>query len=71
MRDQLDILKREFECNRFPTPERKRELSGLVGLDYKVVTNWFQNKRKIEYKFNKLKIHYMEMQNALNQKPQD
>lgn len=52
---QLQVLKSEFEYNKFPTQDRKRELSILVGLDYKVVTNWFQNKRKIEYRIDKLR----------------
>lgn len=53
---QLQILKQEFFQNKFPTPDRKWALSKITGLDYKVITNWFQNKRKIQYRLDKLKL---------------
>lgn len=55
---QVQILKDEFSQNRFPTPERKWELTELTGLEYKVITNWFQNKRKLEYRLNKLQSQH-------------
>lgn len=56
--NQVEILKEEFSHNRFPTPERKCELSELTGLEYRVITNWFQNRRKLEYRLNKLQSQH-------------
>lgn len=58
--DQVEILKEEFLQNKFPAPDRKWELSKITGLDYKVITNWFQNKRKIQYRLDKLKLLHPE-----------
>lgn len=54
-KEQLTILKKEFECNKFPTVSRKWELCDITELKYSVIANWFQNQRKVENKLNRLK----------------
>lgn len=68
--NQLEILKEEFVQNRFPTPQRKNELSEETGLDYKVITNWFQNKRKLEYRLNKLRTQHLNFPIVKDENPQ-
>ncbi|KAI0045207.1 hypothetical protein FA95DRAFT_1561344 [Auriscalpium vulgare] len=46
--EQLKILREIFEAKPYPTREERNTLALEVGMDYKAITVWFQNKRQSE-----------------------
>ncbi|NXX19034.1 NANOG protein, partial [Podargus strigoides] len=43
--EQLQILHERFQCQKYLSPQQIRELAAGLGLTYKQVKTWFQNRR--------------------------
>ena len=41
-----NALKQSYRCNRYPTPDEKRNLAKKTGLTLTQVSNWFKNRRQ-------------------------
>ncbi|NXH13198.1 NANOG protein, partial [Bucco capensis] len=44
-KEQLQTLHQQFQSHKYLSPQQIRELAALLGLTYKQVKTWFQNRR--------------------------
>ncbi|KAG5890748.1 hypothetical protein JTB14_013095 [Gonioctena quinquepunctata] len=58
--EQTDILKRVYMTQPFPNTDIKKKLAQDLGLPYKVITVWFQNRRQ-----NDKRMFQREMKNSM------